>query len=99
MTHNLQHVMNERQWLLLDNGKARCAFLHCYIACQSTRNDDYIQWNEDLFQLLTQEVIKLREQGFVVLSMGDFNSRVGRIAGLEGNTPDINSQQEWPHVP
>ena len=86
----LQYIMNERQWLLLDNGKERCAFLHVYIACQSKKNDDFLKWNEDLFQLLTQEAIILRKQGCIVLSLGDFNSRVGVRPGLENNTPDLN---------
>jgi hypothetical protein len=87
---HLQYVMNERQWLLLDNQKERCAILHVYIACQTTRNENFLQWNEDLFWMITQEAIKLRSQGFVVLALGDFNSRVGAIPGLEGNTPDTN---------
>ena len=36
------------------------------------------------------EMTKLREHGFITLCMGDFNSRVGRIPGLEHNTPDVN---------
>ena len=87
---NLQYVMNERQWLLVDNMKEKCAFLHIYIACQNTRNSGFLQWNEDLFHLVTQEAIKLRKQGFIILSMGDFNTRVGTIPGMEGNTPDTN---------
>ena len=86
----LQYIENERQWLLIDNTEERCAFLHVYIACQSTRSDSFLQWNEDLFFLVTQEAIRLRKQGFMVLAMGDFNSRVGAIPGLEGNTPDTN---------
>ena len=86
----LQYVEKERQWLIVDNGKERVAFLHCYIACQSPRNDDFLKWNEDLFLLMTTELTKLREQGFMVVCMGDFNSRVGRLPGLEGNTPDVN---------
>ena len=86
----LKYIMNERQWLLLDNGKERCAFLHVYIACQSHKSDGFLEWNEDLFHLITQEAFKLRQQGFVVLAIGDFNSRVGRIPGLENNTPDVN---------
>ena len=85
-----KYIMNERQWLLLDNHKERCAFLHVYIACQTTRNDGFIKWNEDLFFLITQEAKKLRKLGFMVLAMGDFNSRVGNIPGLEANTPDTN---------
>ena len=49
----LDYVSKERQWLLIEGSKKRCAFLHVYIACQSTRNDSYIQWNEDLFHLIT----------------------------------------------
>ena len=87
---NQQYVMGERQWLLLENGHEKCAFLHVYIACQTTRNDSYVQWNEDLFSLLTQEAILLRRQGFTCMAMGDFNTRVGAIPGLEGNTQDTN---------
>ena len=83
-----QYVMNERQWLLLGN---KLAFLHIYIACQTTRNDSYLQWNEDLFELVTKEAILLRRQGICCLAMGDFNTRVGELPGLEGNTKDINN--------
>ena len=72
---NLKYIQNERQWLLIVNGSARCAFLHCYMACQTTRNDNYIQWNEDLFYLITQETKALKAQGFMVIAMGDFNTR------------------------
>ena len=87
---DLLYISNERQWLLLDNGKEKCAFLHVYIACASKKNDGFLKWNEDLFMLLTQEAIKLRKEGFIVCSLGDFNTRVGQIEGLEQNTPDIN---------
>ena len=90
---HVRHVENERQWFLIDNGKEKLAFLHCYLACQSTKNDDFLQWNEDLFQLMSMEMSKLREHGFVTLCMGDFNSRVGRIQGLENNTPDVNKNE------
>ena len=85
---NFKHVENERQWILFDNGRKRLAFLHCYLACQTSRNDDFLEWNEILFELLTTEVTYLKNQGFVILCMGDFNSRVGCLPGLEGNRPD-----------
>ena len=67
--------------------------LHCYIACQNFTSDSYIQWNEDLFCLITQEAISLQRQGFKTLAMGEFNTRIGRIPGLEGNTQDTNRNQ------
>ena len=36
------------------------------------------------------ETIRLRRDGFSVLAMGDFNSRVGQIPGLEQNHPGLN---------
>ena len=86
-----KHVQNERQWLLITGGGRKCAFLHVYMACQTSRNDSYLQWNEDLFCLLKQEAHVLKRQGFIILAMGDFNSRCGRIEGLEQNTADLNN--------
>ena len=88
---SLTYISNERQWLLFSGVGVKFAMLHIYIACQSTRNNDYLQWNEDLFYLVTQETLKLRKQGFTVFSLGDFNTRIGAIAGLEGNNPDTNN--------
>ena len=89
-----EYVKNERQWLLINNKAGeKCAFLHCYIACQSFTTDRFIQWNEDLFHLLTLEAISLKRQGFMVIAMGDFNARIGQIPGLEANHPDTNRNE------
>ena len=85
------YIKNERQWLLFSDAAVKFAFLHIYIACQTSRNSQYLQWNEDLFHLVTMETIKLRRAGYTVFSLGDYNTRVGQIPGLEGNTPDTNN--------
>ena len=90
MPNNSEYIKNERQWLLISSGHDRIAFLHVYIACQNNRDDSFLTWNENLFSLLSQEALRLKQQGFTVLALGDFNSRVGAITGLEGNTPDHN---------
>ena len=87
---HLQYIMNERQWLLVSNNNEKVAFLHVYIACQSNKSEAFLSWNEDLFFLVGQEAKKLKQQGFIILGMGDFNSRVGALKGLEENTPDTN---------
>ena len=90
----LEYIGKERQWLLIgSSGATKCAFLHCYIACQSSSSDNFIQWNEDLFHLITKEAIMLRKQGFMVIAMGDFNSKIGVIPGLEGNRPEKNRNE------
>ena len=57
---HLQYVSTERQWLIIGR---KVAFLHIYVACQSKRSDDFLLWNEDLFELVTQEALLLRRQG------------------------------------
>ena len=61
---NLEYVATERQWLLIDSNAEKCAFLHIYVACQNSRNDSFLKWNEDLFHLVTQEAKALRLKVF-----------------------------------
>ena len=66
-----KYIERERQWLLIDgDGSKKIAFLNCYIACQSFTSDNFIEWNEDLFHLLTQEATYLRNEGFMILNGG-----------------------------
>ena len=85
------YVSKERQWLLIKGLTEKLAFLHVYIACQTNRSDSYLQWNNDLFSLLTEETHVLRSQGFSILALCDFNTRVGRLKGMEENLPDVNN--------
>ena len=39
---------------------------------------------------MSQEIRLIREKGFMVLSVNDFNSKVGNIQGLEMNRPTRN---------
>ena len=84
------YVRNERQWLLISGGCKKLAFLHVYIACQSNTSDSFLEWNEDLFALLTEETLVLKAQGFSILALGDFNTRVGQLPGLKTNLSDTN---------
>ena len=88
---DLKYVSKERQWLLFDGPQGRLAFLHVYMACQSSNDDGYLKWNDDLFQLLIDETNILRNQNFAVLALGDFNSKVGRIPGMELNLSQLNN--------
>ena len=85
-----QYLTNERQWLFLYSGTGKLAFLHVYIACANNNSEDFISWNEDLFELISSEAQQLRLQGFSVFALGDFNSRVGQIPGLRQNIEGSN---------
>ena len=41
--------------------------------------------------MMTTKAISLREKGFAIIALGDFNARVGKIPGLEGNNDTRNS--------
>ena len=71
----IAYIEQERQWLLLSKGPQKIAFLHCYLACQNNNNESYLKWNEDIYYLLIQECNLLKNQGFVILALGDFNAR------------------------
>ena len=90
-----KYIEKERQWLLINQGHCKCAFLHCYAACVNYQDTTktYLDWNRDLFCLLTQEAIQLKREGFIILAMGDFNVRIGRVPGMEWNTTDTNDNQ------
>ena len=36
-----EYIEKEGQWLLLKHGDSKCAFLHCYIACQG-QDDSFV---------------------------------------------------------
>ena len=82
------YVRNERQWLLISGGCKKLAFIHVYIACQTKTSDSFLEWNENLFALLTEEALVLKAQGFSILALGDFNTRVGQLPGLETSLCD-----------
>ena len=87
-----EYIEKERQWLLLKHGDSKCAFLHCYIACQG-QDDSFVSWNDDLFTLMKDEAVTLKAQGFFIFAMGDFNTILGQIPGLEGNVAGTNRNQ------
>ena len=94
VSDNCKYIDKERQWLLLNNGKEKLAILHCYLACQNSRSQDFLKWNEDLLHMMTQEIDQLKQQGFIILSLGDYNSHIGRVPGLELNNEDVNENGE-----
>ena len=63
----------------------------CYLACASGGPHNHHKWNTDMYLMMTTEIISLRNRGFAIIALGDFNSKVGQIPGLEGNTPNHNA--------
>ena len=50
------YVAQERQWLLVTgHGGRKLAFLSCYLACQRTTTNAFLEWNRDLYTLMIKE--------------------------------------------
>ena len=88
---NQAFVRNERSWKTVETVHGKTAVCGVYAACQAA-DDGNGPWNDILFSVLRSEVTALRQEGFRVVLLGDFNAHIGNQAGIgiEGNKPDIN---------
>ena len=84
---DLKYVSRERLWVLCESQLQKTAICSIYIACQG---DHHIQWNQGIYEVLSKEVVALKEQGYRCVLQGDFNGHVGsdlRHGGIPGNVP------------
>ena len=84
-------VRNERAWKTVKTSRQKTAVCSVYAGFQAA-DDRHGNWNETLFSVLRGEVSALRQDGYRVIMLGDFNGHVGdtKEAGIEGNHPDVN---------
>ena len=66
------HLSNERQWLLLQLGSQKVAILHCYLACVSSKSDDFKDWNMMMYQMMSSEAQQLKARNFAIVCLGNF---------------------------
>ena len=88
---NQAFVRNERAWKTVESVHGKTAVCGVYAACQAG-DDGNGPWNDILYSVLRSEVTALRQEGFRVILLGDFNGHVGNQPGIgiEGNKPEIN---------
>ena len=68
-----EYLDKERQWILLKCGNINLAILNVYMCC--VRNDlAHLDWNTDLYAMLYSKTIVLRNKGFKIVALGDFNA-------------------------
>ena len=81
-------VDKERIWLLVDGDQGGLAICTVYIGCEGRAN---VNWNDNLYEELYEEVGFMKSLGRRVLLMGDFNGWIGCDGkGISGNDPRIN---------
>ena len=89
-----RHVQTERVWMVAKTGKSKWAFGFVYIA-QQKKNDEFGEWNNSIYQVLSEEMAKLKSEGYKIYLAGDFNGWVGAgKGGVPGNDVRINQNGE-----
>ena len=78
----------EKFWLTIEWPKYKLALGAIYMACDSPRNTE---WNDNMYECLTDELIRIRMTYNVVL-VGDFNGRIGNSSeGVVNGDPVQNA--------
>ena len=88
---HLEYVNNERAWVKVESLQSKTAVLGVYMGCQYP-DDRHGEWNDGIYWVLSQEIHKLRSEGYRIKFAGDMNGHVGSVLGqgVIGNNPNIN---------
>ena len=68
----------ERVWVTVTTTNSKVALGGIYLRCNSAKNSEYYQKNKELCDKLNEEMMELKQMGFGVILMGDFNARIGQ---------------------
>ena len=49
-------INSERTWILIHNNKSRIAVCSVYMACESIINNDYKEWNDQIYAAIGKEL-------------------------------------------
>ena len=87
---NLKYVQKERGWIISKTYNVTTATCIVYAGCQFSDNRNE-EWNQGIYQVISNEQQKYRDQGFRVLIIGDLNGHIGnKENGIKNNKPEIN---------
>ena len=85
----LQEVETERVWTLITCSGTKYAIGFVYMC--STSTPGHAAYNRKLYELLQKDMIELKEDGYVIMLLGDFNGHLGERSrenpnGIVGDT-------------
>ena len=83
---------SERIWIRV-SGERKTAICGVYLRCECTLQSTHYQNNKELLNKLKEQATLLRNQGFAILSWGDYNAHIGDSIkeGIAGNKHPINN--------
>ena len=93
----LNYVDSERLWVTYQSHQGKSAICSLYLGFNAG-DGRHEAWNRGIFEVLSEEVLQLRSQGYRIIMLGDFNSHVGSVleqGGIPGNRPQtVNKNGE-----
>ena len=85
-------IGSERIWILIHNNRCKVALCSVYMAAEVTTNNDFMAWNDSLYEALQGELRTLELEGYQCMIMGDMNAHVGAPPrGIAGNRQGVNT--------
>ena len=83
----------EWQWLLLVKANQSFAICNVYLRAEVPACPDFKDHYDLLLEMLMLEIVDLRNKGFHILLIGDFNAHIGNdwYGALSNNRRDVNS--------
>ena len=68
------------------------AICNCYFAAEITANQNFVEWNNQLYTMISKEIVKLKADDHMIVVMGDLNAHIGRQLGgaLQQNSLKVN---------
>ena len=88
-------VEKERLWVTVKTKTTKLAVCFVYVASENRSEKDkekFNIWNTSIYEVLQEDIKKLRREGFKVVINGDMNGWVGAgPEGIPGNRSEVNS--------
>ena len=88
-------VEKERIWVSVKTKEEKLAVGFVYMAAENRAEKNRVEfnrWNDSIYEVLEEDIRKLRKEGFKVILNGDMNGWVGcQKEGIPGNRKETNS--------
>ena len=88
-------VSKERAWLTVKTKTEKLAIGFVYVAAENrseTNKEKFSKLNDSIYEVLDEDIRKLRKEGFKIMLNGDHNGWVGcGQGGIPGNRKEVNT--------
>ena len=87
-----EEISRERMWITYNSGTEKYGFIHAYLACETSRRQEFYENNVQLLSIITSEIEYLRSLDFKIVLCGDLNAWTGvtGVHGMIGNRTTVN---------